>query len=138
MEAFPANGLSNGFSSCPPAVVMARRVVQASKVAALCAAIPNPIQIWSLWRSSSTNWPTDTVIGLPDFRKAFSVGPFTGTGSGASGRSVESETAAGRIDTTEETGVNGREISLKKVRLAGEEFVGGMSAIFSAGKPICA
>ncbi len=69
---------------------------------------------------------------------ALLVDQLAGTGSGASGRSVESETAAGRIDTTEETGVNGREISLKKVRLAGEEFVGGMSAIFSAGKPICA
>src|SRR6266404_1620448 len=124
MEAFPAKGLSIGFSSCAPADVMARRVVQASKVAALCVAIPSPIQRWSLWRSSSTNWPTDTVIGLPDLRKAFSVGSFTGAGSGAIGRSVESETPAGGIDTFEKAGVNGREISLKEMRLAGEEFVG--------------
>src|SRR5258706_14367304 len=100
---------------------MARRVVQASKVAALCVAIPSPIQRWSLWRSSPSNWPTDTVIGLPDLRKAFRDGPFTGAGSGALGNSTESDGALEGIDTSAQTGGKAQEIRFRGRVQRGEE-----------------
>ena len=42
-DALPANGLSNGFISTAPAVVMAWRVDQASNVAAPLEAIASPL-----------------------------------------------------------------------------------------------
>ena len=42
-EELPAKGLSVGFSSCAPVVVMARRVDQASNVAAPLEAMTNPL-----------------------------------------------------------------------------------------------
>src|SRR5579872_987185 len=120
---------------------MARRVVQASNVAALCSAIPNPIHMCVLWRSSASNCLTETVIGVPGRRNAFTEGPVIGSGSGAFkalDTTVPSEVGEGSIDISEESGVRGRETSMADAESASEEeLTGCRAAIFSAEKTIC-
>src|SRR5665213_1344599 len=88
-EALPANGLSKGFSSTAPEVVMAWRVDQASKVAAPLEAITKPLHINCLRRFSARNSHTDTFMGFPELMKAIGAGAFSGaTGTGESGKAA--------------------------------------------------
>src|SRR5271169_2228178 len=93
-DALPANGFSKGFNSTAPDVVMARRVDQASKVAAPLDAMIRPFHISSLWRFSARNSSTDTVMGLPGFKNARGAGDVTAIGVGAFG-SAALDSAAG-------------------------------------------
>src|SRR5271169_6083179 len=92
-DAFPANGLSKGFNSTAPPVI-ARRVDQASKVAAPLEAMTRPFHINSLRRFSARNSLTDTVMRLPELRYAIGAGAVTAIGKGAAG-SAALDSAAG-------------------------------------------
>src|SRR6266567_613478 len=85
-DTLPAKGFSDGFSSCAPDVVMARRVDQASKVAAPLEAMTRLFQASCFRRFSARNSATVTVMGLPAFRNAIGAGAVTAVkGNGASG-----------------------------------------------------
>src|ERR1700675_4455295 len=106
-DALPANGFSKGFSSTAPAVI-ARRVDQASKVAAPLEAMTRPFHVSSLRRFSARNSLTDTVMRFPGLKNAIGAGAGTIIGKGASG-STAMESATGLVGASKEAVTVGNE-----------------------------
>src|ERR1700733_5060388 len=93
-DSLPEKGLSKGFNSTAPVMVMARRVVQASKVAAPLEAMIKPFQTSCLRRFSARSSSILTVNGLAGFRKGIGAGGFRAAmATGASGKTAAGSTA---------------------------------------------
>ena len=137
-EELPAKGLSMGFNSCAPDVVMACRVDHASNVAAPLEAMVSPRHRSCFRRFSARNSATDTFMGLPDFRKAKGAGAFNaGTGAGASGRAAESDMATGSSGAAIVAVAEGKEFSALRALVDDSVLAGCTNAAFSAEKESC-
>src|ERR1700722_16452039 len=139
-DALPANGFSKGFSSCAPAVVMAWRVDQASKVAAPLEAMTRPLHISCFRRFSARNSATDTVNGLPGFMNASGAAVIAASGKGSSGRTAL-DSIAGWAAASNEAVTFGDESStlteLAETTIAAGGRLAGVSADKVTGVEIC-